>query len=325
MIAEMDRKKENTERPKGDITLASGDASRPQEPQELQELQEEDVSDVSDVSNVSDVPAVTNTLTNREQLVLRRRREQQVYLKQRGIGTRNVKKKIEQERMRNQQRAKIQRQNDLLKHVVSKRVSSGKSGPSVQAKQRLYPKTAVKSLLFEREVIERTRKTAGVCSAIFGSDVHVKHIFIFFLHKYGYQDLPPKFKQYFAALMQHYFVGEIKLYPEDLEFKQNLSRVLVFDDEKWFDNLDKLYKEYRLALKKENVERRWFPEELIMISTIWKQRIIFGDKNFEPIKLNIPKLGSIYVQNSPLRQKYLSVAKYLRNHTPKLGIIQINL
>jgi hypothetical protein len=315
---------------RGPIVLDCKDANNvkdipdtPDAPAESEQLHEEYVTHKS--TNTIPTESINTELSEKEKLVLRRRKQQQMFMSQRGIGNRRERKKYKEQKRREMKDAKIKRHNDLLRHIVTKRVGSGKSSPPKNVKDKLYPKGHVKSTLINRETVERTRKTANISSAIFGSDIYIKEIYLFFLQKYGYNELPLEFKRYFRALMQHYFEGDVKMYEEDYEFKENLSRVLVFDNEKWFDNLIKLYKEYRLALKKENIERRWFPEELIMISSIFKQRIVFGEKKFNPVKLNATRLASIYINSSPLRRKFLNVASYLKNHTPKIGIIKINL
>ena len=86
-----------------------------------------------------------------------------------------------------------------------------------------------------------------------------------------------------------------------------------------------MYKEYKTAIKNEDYNRRWFPEEIIMIASIWKQKIRFGEKMFDVIQLDNQRLQSIYVSNNPISKKFRDVSKYLHEHTPKVGMIQIDL
>jgi dTMP kinase len=309
-----------------DVVIVSNKNVLPQEDREIEDLkdisQPEPEAQQAELSRPKKDDSIPK-LSKNTQLILKRRIQQRT-MNQSGMGKR-AQKQYQQQLEMQKQRDQIRRQQNLLKHVHKKRTNAGVPEPPKSVMNKINPPKPTKSLLLSREIVERTRKTNGICSAIFGSDSHVKNVYLLFLQKYSFKDLPPKFKHYFRALIQHYYSGEITMYPEDIEFKKHLDKCLVFDNEKWFEHLDKLYHEYRLALKRENGSRRWFPEEIIMISSIWKQKLVFGEHKFDVIQLDIKRLQSIYITNSPVSKQFKDVAKYLHDHTPKVGVIQIDL
>jgi hypothetical protein len=278
-------------------------------------------------------------ISRHTQMVLKRRHEQQQKINaSKGVGNRAAVVNTKG------QKDKHARQQELLRLIKSNKMASGVTRAehvkAIQSKQNpglvkepeqpskdrhvsdIPPQArSPKSLLLPLEVIERTRKTVNICKTIFGNEKHAKDMYYYFLQK-GYNELPEKIKKYFKSLMQHYFSGDLTVYPEDVTFKKNLTRGLLFD-EKWSDNMNYLYREYKIAINKDDYNRRWFPEELIIMASICKQRIQFGDVLFEPVSLD--KLPSLYVNDGPLKKKYLEVSKYLHKHTPTVGVIQINI
>jgi hypothetical protein len=189
------------------------------------------------------------------------------------------------------------------------------------------PSTEIKTNVLPTEIIERTRKTDDLLGLIFGSPEYTKDIFYFFLQKYGYTDLPIQIKVYFRALMKHYFEGNVVFYQEDEIIKSYLAKVHSnTDKDVWQSKLNLLYRQYKIAIRTvDATQRRWFPEEILIMASIFKYRIRFGDKEFMPIKLDSTRLASLYVRKNLLRTKYMNVLKYLHDNVPTKSTIIINL
>ena len=159
------------------------------------------------------------------------------------------------------------------------------------------PPPPPKCVVLSSEIIERTRKTDNLVSIIFGSSEYTIEIYQIFLQKYPYNILPKEMQKAFKGLMQHYFEEDIELYKEDYEFKRYLEKALLLDHETWSSRLPQLYREYRLAFKTINVaDRKWFPEEIILLSSIFHHRIIFGPYQFERCVLDNKRLSAIFLK-----------------------------
>ena len=242
---------------------------------------------------------------------------------------REMLKKINVEKKEQEKQKAESRRQDLLKRVedLKRRAPKDTKKPRANIPSPSIPKPEIKCYVLPREVIERTRKTDNLLESIFGSAEYVQDIYYFFLQKYGYPDLPPTFQSYFRALMQHYFEEDVVLYPDDEIIRSYLNKVMLVDDEAWHKKIPLLYRQYKIVIKQINpVSRRWFPEEIIMLASIFRHYIRFGDTEFIPIKLDSTRLSTIYVQQNALRSKFQKVFQYIKTHnTVKTGVIQINL
>jgi dTMP kinase len=197
---------------------------------------------------------------------------------------------------------------------------------SPKLKVALKTSSESKKYVLSLDVVERTRKTEGLVNMIFGSSEYIKDVYYFFLQKYDYSLLPKELQLCFMSLMRHYFSEDVTLYQEDDGIKTYLYDAIDNPKGNWLSKLSTLYHQYRIAIGKIDPNRKWFPEEIILITNIFKYRIRFGEKEFTPSKLDSTRLSSIYVMKGPLRQKYMKVHKYLRaNNTGTKGIIQLNL
>lgn len=268
-----------------------------------------------------------NTAFGRGNVTLRQ--QQQEEEAERSKKQRELLKTINMEKKEKEKTIAEERRRELARRVedIKKRTTGEKTQPRANIPTESVPKPEIKCYILPREVIERVRKTDNLMESIFGSPEYVKEIYYFFLQKYGYPDLPPVFQTYFRALMQHYFEEDVVLYPEDEFIRNYLNKIIILDNEQWQDKLPLLYRQYKIVINQINpVSRRWFPEEIIIIASIFRQHIRFGDTEFIPEKLDNTRLSSIYVQPNPLRVKFQKIFQFLKTRSSiKPGLIQINL